>query len=77
MEPNIAIPKLGCSERKHDFEEKLSLQMNCHEVLVKITNQAALMYGIKGRLICSLAYDMQSCIRYAILHMICNLDNLR
>ena len=49
MEPNIAIPKLGCSERKHDFEEKLSLQMNCHEVLVKITNQAALMYGIKGR----------------------------
>ena len=41
MEPNIAIPKLGCSERKHNFEEKLSLQMNCHEVLVKITNQAA------------------------------------
>ena len=41
MEPNIAILKLDCGERKHDFEEKLSLQMNCHEVLVKITNQAA------------------------------------
>ena len=53
MEPNVAILKLDCGERKHDFEEKSSLQVNCHEVLVKITNQAALMYGIKGRLLCN------------------------